>query len=81
MLSRTAADNRAFVNGVLWILRSGARWHDRAEGYGKHKSVQSPSFAGYTSASGSGRVGQLRRTPEHLKELYKQRNQCLRDWF
>jgi putative transposase len=38
-VGRTAADNRAFVNGVLWILRSGARWHDLPERYGKYKSV------------------------------------------
>ena len=36
---RTAADNRLFVNGVLWVLRSGAHWHDLPERYGKHKSV------------------------------------------
>ena len=35
----TAADNRGFVNGVLWILRSGARWEDLPERYGKYKSV------------------------------------------
>jgi len=38
-VGRTAADNRLFVNGVLWVLRSGARWEDLPERYGKYKSV------------------------------------------
>jgi transposase len=38
-VGRTAADNRQFVNGVLWVLRSGMRWQDLPERYGKYKSV------------------------------------------
>src|SRR3954452_11220626 len=36
---RTAHDNRLVVNGVPWVLRSGARWSDLPERYGKYKSV------------------------------------------
>lgn len=36
---RSGADNRAFVNGVLWVLRSGARWSDLPQRYGKYKTV------------------------------------------
>ena len=36
---RTGADNRTFVNAVLWVLRSGARWSDLPQRYGKYKTV------------------------------------------
>ena len=36
---RTAVDNRLFVNGVLWVLRSGAHWCDLPERYGRWKTA------------------------------------------
>lgn len=36
---RSGSDNLNFVNGVLWVLRSGAHWHDLPERYGKYKTA------------------------------------------
>ena len=36
---RTGRDNRLFVNGCLWVLRSGAHWRDLPERYGKWKTL------------------------------------------
>lgn len=36
---RVAVDKRSFVNGVLWVLRSGARWSDLPPRYGAYKSA------------------------------------------
>lgn len=34
---RTGGDNRLFVNGCLWVIRSGAMWHHLPERYGPWK--------------------------------------------
>ena len=35
-----ARDTRQFINGVFWILRTGAPWRDLPEMYGNWKNVQ-----------------------------------------
>jgi transposase len=36
---RSAANNRLFVNAVLWIARTGAPWRDLPERFGEWNSV------------------------------------------
>jgi transposase len=36
---RTAKDNRRFVDGILWLARTGAPWRDLPERYGRWNSV------------------------------------------
>lgn len=36
---RNAANNRLFIDAVLWIARTGAPWEDLPERFGKHNTV------------------------------------------
>lgn len=38
---RPAVDHRRILNGMLWILRTGAPWHDVPERYGPWRTVAS----------------------------------------
>ena len=35
----TAKDNRKFINGIIWIFKTGAPWRDLPERYGHWKIV------------------------------------------
>ena len=53
VLGVTAADNRKFINAVLWVLRSGSPWRDLPERYGDWKNTHR-RFSGW-SQSGIGK--------------------------
>lgn len=38
---RPAKDHRTVLNGILWVLRTGAPWRDLPERYGSWKTVYS----------------------------------------
>ena len=38
---RPAKDHRMVLNGILWILRTGAPWRDLPERYGSWKTIYS----------------------------------------
>ena len=38
---RTNLDHRSVINGILWILKTGAPWRDLPERYGKWQTIAS----------------------------------------
>jgi hypothetical protein len=47
-------NDRRVLNGIFWILRSGAPWRDLPENYGPRTIVTIASFGGGGLASGTG---------------------------
>jgi transposase len=39
-VGRTGADNRLFLNAVLWVMRHGGTWRVLPERFGKHDTVR-----------------------------------------
>ena len=46
-------DDRRILNGILWVLRSGAPWRDLPDDYGRTQLVTTGSFAGASWGVGS----------------------------
>src|SRR3954453_12384354 len=66
----TGRDNRMFVEGVLWIVRTGSPWRDLPEAFGEWNSVfrrfSRWSRNGGVAAPVRGDVGRSRlRVPDH----------------
>ena len=50
----TGRDNRMFVEGVLWIVRTGSPWRDLPEAFGDWNSVSVASVVGASRGFGGG---------------------------
>jgi transposase len=61
----TAQDNRIFINGVLWIFKTGAPWRDLPERYGHWKNVHRRFSRWATAGDFDG---------DYDKHYYKDRN-------
>ena len=68
---RRPADARKMVNGMLWILRTGAPWRDLPERYGPWETV-------YTRFNNWCREGVWERVLERLQARMEARGQI--DW-
>lgn len=44
-VGRPANDHRTTINGILWVLRTGAAWRDLPERYGAWQSVSGRFYA------------------------------------
>ncbi|GBQ52786.1 hypothetical protein CFR77_15525 [Komagataeibacter sucrofermentans] len=61
-------DNRLFVHGCLWILRSGVHWKDLPERYGKWKTVHR-RFSRWNHAGVWDRIFEMRTTDRNNQYL------------
>ena len=70
---RSGADNRLFVDAVLWVLRTGSPWRDLPEEFGNWNSV----FQRFRPLGNKGRLGKsfqgVRRRPR-FRIPYDRRN-------
>jgi putative transposase len=58
----TGRDNRMFVEGVLWIVRTGSPWRDLPQAFGDWNSVFRRFRASRGSGGGSSRRCRMIRT-------------------
>ena len=60
------ADDRLFLEGVCWIVRTGAPWRDLPPAYGKWKTV-------YNRYNRWAKAGHIERILEVLKKRWRSR--------
>ena len=65
-LGRPSKDHRTIINGILWVVRTGAPWRDLPERYGPWPTVASVSTGGGERGCGSDSWGSCSSRPMPL---------------
>lgn len=66
---RPNKDHRTIVNGILWILKTGAQWEDLPERYGSPKTVSSRLYRWRKAGVWDRVLAELQRLGDTLGEV------------
>lgn len=66
---RTNLDHRQVVNGILWILKTGAPWRDLPERYGKWQTIYSRFYRWRKNGIWNGIFQQLQQIKDQNGQL------------
>ena len=66
---RPNKDHRTIINGILWILKTGAQWEDLPERYGSPKTVSSRLYRWRKAGIWDQVLAELQRQGDTLGEV------------
>jgi len=66
---RPSKDHRTVINGILWIIKTGAPWEDLPERYGSPKTVSSRLYRWRKAGIWDKLMAQLQRQGDTLGEV------------
>jgi transposase len=66
---RPNKDHRTIINGILWILKTGAQWEDLPERYGSPKTVSSRLYRWRKAGVWDHVLAELQRQGDRLGEV------------
>ena len=66
---RPNKDHRTIINGILWILKTGAQWEDLPERYGSPKTVSSRLYRWRKAGVWDQVLSELQRQGDTLGEV------------
>jgi transposase len=66
---RPNKDHRTLINGILWILKTGAQWEDLPERYGSPKTVSSRLYRWRKAGIWDRVLAELQRQGDTLGEV------------